>query len=250
MSLTARAASRHLLAYSTGGDSSRAQAKAPRDADSQQASRSCVGSGRNLMLRMDEPETRRSQNPRMEQELESVAELYERYAPSVAKFFANRRFSPEDVQDLTQETFVSVLRRLSDLRDRDKFEAWLFKIAANKWRNACRDRATTRVYIQERTSTEQIADSDEGAVLRDENRNADPLRIALVGEEHRLLREALATLSPPLLSATLLRLDQELSYEQIAAVLKIPVGTVKSRLNKATRLLQRALGDTFGEVIL
>jgi RNA polymerase sigma-70 factor, ECF subfamily len=178
------------------------------------------------------------------------AELYQRYAPSVAKFFANRQFSREQVQDLTQDTFLSVLRGLKGLRSRERLEAWVFKIAANKWRNACRDWTTARSYFREGVADKPLEAEEDPAATEDRHRSDNPLRITLIREEHRLLREALAELSPPLQNVVLLRLDQNLSYEEISTVLRIPTGTVKSRLNSAVRQLRDALGHAYGEVSL
>lgn len=179
-----------------------------------------------------------------------LAELYERYAPSVAKFFANRRFSPEDVKDLTQSTFLSAFLKLDELRDPKRFEAWLFKIACNKWRNTCRDQAKYRDYIQPMPAYGQLEGARAMAEFDSRGHDGDPLRNALVEEEHRLLRDAIAELSPSLRNVTLLRLDQDLSYQEIATVLRIPIGTVKSRLNSATEQLRRSLGDAYGAMQL
>lgn len=208
--------------------------------------RSSSGSGR-LVLRMDDFESRRRN---LEQEHDHLAELYARHAPSVARFFANRRFSQDDVQDLVQETFLSAFRALPTLRSQEKFEAWLFKIATNKWRNACRDRATARGHVQDLAADEPLEAREDPVSAADRQRSDDPLRKALVEEEHRVLREALARLSPPLRNTVLLRLDQGLSYQEIATVLRVPLGTVQSRLNKAVRQLQDALGETYGKVSL
>jgi RNA polymerase sigma-70 factor (ECF subfamily) len=194
---------------------------------------------------MDDPE-----NWRRRQEHDYLAELYERYAPSVAKFFANRRFSQDDVHDLTQETFLTAFRALPTLRSKENFEAWLFTIAANKWRNACRDLATARSHVRELAADDRLEAEEDPAVTADRYRRDNPLRNTLIDEEHRLLREAIANLSPPLRSAVLLRLDQGLSYDEIATVLRVPMGTVKSRLHEATRQLQCSLGGAYGVVSL
>jgi RNA polymerase sigma-70 factor, ECF subfamily len=243
MPRTERLTSHHLLTYPTDGGCTRARPQEPRGAGRWVAPRLSVDSDRKLVLRMDDPENRWRQAQTPEQEQESLAELYKRYAPGVARFFANRRFSPEDVQDLTQETFLSAFRERGALRDKDKFEAWLYKIAVNKWRNACRDRATARRYVQEGAVIEELDAGKEP--IENRRRTDSPLQNALLEEEHRLLQEALAELSPPLRNAVLLRLDQGLSYEEIATVLHIPIGTVKSRLNSAAGHLRRFLGEAY-----
>jgi RNA polymerase sigma-70 factor (ECF subfamily) len=198
---------------------------------------------------MGDPNDRWRQTQSSELEREFLAELYRHYAPRVAKFFANRRFSPEDVQDLTQETFLSAFRQMGTLRDRGRFEAWLFQIALNKWRNACRDRATARLHVQEMASGEE-PEAGNSAELAEGRHEQNPLQNTLTEEKHRLLREALGQLPPPYRNAVLLRLDQDLSYAEIATVLRVPIGTVKSRLNAATQQLRSSLGEVYGEVRL
>ncbi len=182
--------------------------------------------------------------PDQEKAEDLFGRLYERYAPAIAKFFANRRFPVADVQDLTQETFLSAFRSWKCLRHPEKFEAWLFKIASNKWRNACRDLSTARRYIPGVALDPRLEAGKEVSALEERRQGGNPLREALVDEQHRLLRDALADLSPLLRNVVLMRLDQDLSYEEIATALRIPLGTVKSRINSATRQLEDLLKAT------
>lgn len=180
----------------------------------------------------------------------SLAELYERYAPRLTRFFAKRRFAPDEAQDLTQETFLSVLLKLGVLRERERFEPWLFAIAWNKSRNARRDVATARRRLGATSLSEEPETGTGPAAAVVDPHAASPLEMALVEEEHRLLRQALQELSPELRNTMLLRLDQGLAYHEIATVLRVPLGTVKSRLAAAAEQLGRLLGEVYGDVSL
>ncbi len=194
-------------------------------------------------------EDRGKLTPRGQKEADDLfGRLYERYAPQVASFFANRGFSDADVQDLTQETFLSAFRSQKKLRNKEKFEAWLFRIAGNKWRNACRDRATARHYLPQIQLHPNLEAGHDATALRERRTDGNPLREALVEEQHRLLRDALADLSPPLRNVMLMRLDQGRTYDEIATVMRIPLGTVKSRINSATRQLGDLVGDAYDDV--
>lgn len=160
--------------------------------------------------------------------------LYERYASPVARFFANRGFTGEECQDLTQETFLNIYRHLDRFRGDSGFNTWVFAIARNVWRNARRDRGR-----QKRSGDEVPLDQAPPSA----DRSPGPLAHVLIGERHRLLRNALDGLPRAEQHLVLLRLDQGMKYREIADLMRLPLGTVKSKLAKAHRRLRERLGD-------
>jgi RNA polymerase sigma-70 factor (ECF subfamily) len=150
------------------------------------------------------------------------------------------RFTGKDseAQDLTQEVFLRVYRSLGSFRSVEgSFTTWLARLARNLLIDHYR-----------RTRNERITDSIEeqlpGTEVRAEDRFKSPSRpdSAVAGREaSELLQAALAKLSPELRETIILRDLQEMEYREIADVLAIPEGTVKSRLNRGRAELARLL---------
>ena len=145
--------------------------------------------------------------------------------------FTNRE---NDAQDLTQEVFLRVFRTLGSFRAGEGcFGVWLTRLTRN-----------LLVDHYRRTKQERVTDAldDKLAVL--EERTAQSARTdgLLAGREAgELLQAALQKLSPELREAVILRDLQEMEYREIAQVLQVPEGTVKSRLNRGRAELARVL---------
>src|SRR3984957_17073998 len=150
------------------------------------------------------------------------------------------RFTGKDseAQDLTQDVFLRVYRTLGSFRSTEgSFTTWLARLARNLLIDHYR-----------RTRNERITDSIEeqlpGVEGRTEEKFKSPSRpdSAVAGREaSELLQAALSKLSPELRETIILRDLQEMEYREIAEVLAIPEGTVKSRLNRGRAELARLL---------
>jgi RNA polymerase sigma-70 factor (ECF subfamily) len=150
------------------------------------------------------------------------------------------RFTGKDseAQDLTQEVFLRVFRALGSFRAAEgAFTTWLARLTRNLLIDHYR-----------RTRNERVTDSIEEQLPRVEVRTegvaAVPSRpdSALAGREaSELLQSALSRLSPELRETIILRDLQEMEYREIAGILSIPEGTVKSRLNRGRAELGRLL---------
>jgi RNA polymerase sigma-70 factor (ECF subfamily) len=143
------------------------------------------------------------------------------------------RFTNSDIaaQDLTQEVFIKVFRNLRSFRqDEGSFVVWLNRLARNllidHYRRTKPDRATSSIEEQLPMLETQSGGSRTDALLDQR-------------ETSQMLQEALQKLSPELREAVILRDLQELEYREIAQVLKVPEGTVKSRLNRGRAELAR-----------
>ncbi|HQZ39871.1 MAG TPA: sigma-70 family RNA polymerase sigma factor [Vicinamibacterales bacterium] len=145
--------------------------------------------------------------------------------------------SPDAAEDLVQDTYLKAFRARRSFAAGTNLKAWLFTILHNTWRNRRRDRVHARVE----------ADSD--LVDRAAERGQDTLSAPPDTPESVLLRDtlsedlrmALAQLPEAFRDAVWLRDVEELSYQEIADVLAIPVGTVMSRLSRGRRRLHAAL---------
>lgn len=134
-------------------------------------------------------------------------------------YFLRRHGSPETAEDLLQETFAAVMRNPQRLLQAETPRAYLFGVARNISVDALR-----RAHPLETPLAEETAATVE---------SEDPRLAAM--------REAIGRLNPALRQVLELRLRQELSYEEIARILNIPVGTVRSRLHHAVRSLREVL---------
>ncbi len=139
----------------------------------------------------------------------------------------------EDAEDALQETLLHAYRALPQFRGDASFSTWLHRIALNTTRNWLRS--------QTRASSERI-----GRRLGRIGAEASPSveEQVLARERRSLLREALLQLPEHYREAILLRHYRELSYAEIGDVLKIPLGTVRSRIAQARRLLVDALENS------
>jgi RNA polymerase sigma-70 factor (ECF subfamily) len=149
------------------------------------------------------------------------------------------RFTGGDAQaqDLTQEIFLRVFRTLGSYRSAEgSFVTWLTRLSRNllidHYRRTKQDRVTEP--IEDQLATLEQREYAGMAAVR-------PDRVLAGREASEILQGALGKLSPELRETVILRDLQELEYREIAEVLKIPEGTVKSRLNRGRAELARLL---------
>jgi RNA polymerase sigma-70 factor, ECF subfamily len=143
------------------------------------------------------------------------------------------RFCGKDseAQDLTQDVFLRVFRTIGTFRsDEGAFGVWLSRVTRNLLIDHYR-----------RTRLDRATDSIEDQLPVLEEHSAQPDRVLAGRETSEILQAALQKLSPELREAVILRDLQELEYREIAEVLRIPEGTVKSRINRGRAELARVL---------
>ena len=143
--------------------------------------------------------------------------------------------SRDDAMDALQETMLRAYKGIERFRDDAKLSTWLYRIADN----VCLDMLRAR---KRRPSTSLDVLSEAGFDVP-VDRAEQPEARALRAEQIRTLYRALDKLGPKHRSILVLRELQELEYEQISGVVGISVGTVKSRLFRARRELQKILLD-------
>jgi RNA polymerase sigma-70 factor, ECF subfamily len=144
----------------------------------------------------------------------AFAELVDRYGGAVVSLCYASTLNAAESEDLSQEVFMAAWRGLPRFRGASAFSTWLFALA----RNACIDQARRRA-VRPRL----VDDRESAADVVDEAPR----------ETARAILAAAAELSLPLRQALLLRDVQGLSYEEIARVQDVPLGTVRSRLSAA-----------------
>jgi RNA polymerase sigma-70 factor (ECF subfamily) len=163
--------------------------------------------------------------------------LYETYFRAIERFFARKGLPPEDCLDLTQETFLGIYRGLDGYEHRQQFTAWLYRAATTTWLKRLRSAATAK-----RAATEVSRDGMENpeAALAVPGQQLESL---LAEERWQALRAAVAELPEQMRDCLTLRLYHQLAYNEIAAIKKISVETVKAHLFRARKKLQERLAD-------
>jgi RNA polymerase sigma-70 factor (ECF subfamily) len=158
----------------------------------------------------------------------------------VYSFCARMLSDREDALDAAQEVFLSAWRNLAEFRGESALSTWLMRIAANR----CLNRIRRRKSLSEREAPwpEPFGEIDEGFNFQPEGGEADhPDRLAETCEMGEILKEALSRLDPASRWMMLLSDVEGFSYEEIAALADVPVGTVKSRLHRARMAMRRLL---------
>lgn len=158
--------------------------------------------------------------------------LVEQFGDSVYRYCRSITYTPEDAEDLYQQTFLKAFELLKRIVPERNPKAYLMSIAANLWRNS-----KSRYARRERIAP-TISSDAESVQLEDVWSEGDMLDGIVREEAFMQLRKCVDALPDKHKQVVLLFYAGELSVEDIAKVLKIPKGTVKSRLNKARAVLR------------
>ena len=143
----------------------------------------------------------------------------------------------DDALDLSQEAFIKAWRSIGQYQFEASFSTWLFRLTSN----VCIDFLRRKKRRQETSLTESYDDSDEGAELSLPDAQPLPEQQAITNETKLELAQAMAQLAPDHREILQLRVMEDLPYEQIADILGVRVGTVKSRLARARLSLRKIL---------
>jgi len=147
--------------------------------------------------------------------------------------------SPDEADEVAQETFVTAFEKLRHFRGEAAFRTWLLAIA---WRKAIDRRKGITRWLQRLAPARHTDEGEEWDVTERLPAGDRSQEDALItADVQRKVRKLIATLPPKLRDALLLAGSGEYSYEQIAAMLKIPVGTLKWRVSEARRVLKQKL---------
>ncbi|MGD9903420.1 MAG: sigma-70 family RNA polymerase sigma factor [Vicinamibacterales bacterium] len=139
-------------------------------------------------------------------------------------------------RDLVQDTYLKALRAQARFEPGTNLKAWLYTILHNTWRNRRRDRARARVAFDSDTVDAAVDAGRPGVVER-----TTPESLLLHTVLDADLRAALDGLPEAFREAVWLRDVEDLTYQEIADVLSVPIGTVMSRISRGRKLLHGAL---------
>ena len=155
--------------------------------------------------------------------------LVERYSTKVSRLASSLLGDIEDARDAAQESLLKVSERLRQFRGDCQFSTWLHRLVVN----TCRDLADR----QRIRRTEVLADEDRPDF------DADPSRLALLGDLRRELAAGLSRLTAEQRLVVILRDVLDLSYDDIGRVVRVPVGTAKTYVHRGRESLRRRLQE-------
>jgi RNA polymerase sigma-70 factor, ECF subfamily len=164
-----------------------------------------------------------------------------KYQHKVVKLVMRYMRNPVEAEDVAQEAFIKAYRALPQFRGDSAFYTWLYRIAINTAKNALvsRDRSPVDYELDLQNPDESY---DMHARLKD---SETPEALALTEEIRATVNSAIEALPEDLRTAIVLREIEGLSYEEIAAAMECPVGTVRSRIFRAREAIDRRLREVF-----
>ncbi|MCE1165383.1 MAG: sigma-70 family RNA polymerase sigma factor [Bacteroidetes bacterium] len=166
-------------------------------------------------------------------------ELVYRYKDKVVNFLFRYTGDRDEAEDLAQDTFIKVYRSKHLYKEIARFSTWFYTIAVNT--------AKTNAKKKGRMSTISISDFDpeneKDYDLKDSG--LTPEETANAGIENEYIQKAINSLDEEFRTIIVLRDIQDLEYEEIAKITGLPMGTVKSRINRAREKLKKLLTDIY-----
>jgi RNA polymerase sigma-70 factor (ECF subfamily) len=169
--------------------------------------------------------------------------LVSKYQRRITRLLSRIIRDPSDIEDVAQEAFIKAYRALPSFRGESAFYTWLYRIAINTAKNhfaAQGRRAPTRAVAGDLEDAENL---DEGLALRDV---ATPDALLLSKQVGEAVNRAIERLPEDLRTAIVLRELEGMSYDEIAAAMNCPVGTVRSRIFRAREAVAAELRPLLG----
>ncbi len=170
----------------------------------------------------------------------AYAELMERYRESIYFMMLKMVKNTDDADDLTIEAFGKAFNRLEQYSPNFAFSTWLFKIASNN----CIDFIRKKRVSVTSMDTGKITDDGEMIYFDAKSSSLDPEESVIQDQKVKLMRELVTKLKPRYRVLIEKRYFEELSYEEIAEELNLPLGTVKAQLFRARDFLANMIEKT------
>jgi RNA polymerase sigma-70 factor (ECF subfamily) len=167
--------------------------------------------------------------------------LVRKYQHKVVKLVLRYVRNPAEAEDIAQEAFIKAYRALPQFRGDSAFYTWMYRIAINTAKNslASRDRSPIAYDLD-------LNDPEESHSVQAKLQDPDtPEGMALTEEIRMIVNSAIEGLPEELKTAIVLRELDGLSYEEIAAAMECPVGTVRSRIFRAREAIDKRLREVF-----
>lgn len=168
---------------------------------------------------------------------DAYEELIERFQTPVYNLICRLLDDPDEASDAVQEVFLKVFRNVLSFRNESSLKTWIYRIAVNEAHNQ------RRWFTRHRRKEVGLEDEEGGWSYQDyvSDPGRSPLDLALDHEARLLVDEALGDVNPVYRTAVVLRDIEDLNYEEIAEVLQVSLGTVKSRILRGREALRKRL---------
>jgi RNA polymerase sigma-70 factor (ECF subfamily) len=170
----------------------------------------------------------------------SYERLIERFQAPVYNLAWRLLNDPADASDVVQEVFLKVFRNIGGFRRDSSLRTWVYRIAVNESHN--RRRWLFR-HRRGETGLEETFDDSDGREKPLMDAGETPFDFTMNREAQLLLEEGLAAINPVFRASLVLREMEEMSYEEIAEILEVSLGTVKSRIMRGREALRRYLAN-------
>lgn len=154
---------------------------------------------------------------------DAFAELVERYQKALRYFISRLLGDAQLTEDIFQDTWLTVIRRVQSLKQADAFAPWLYRIARNKVYQHLRERRV-------------LSRLDENIAVANDTES-----VTFSAEDAAKIHRCLEKLRPEHKEVLMLRFLEQMSYEQIAQVLNCSIGTVRSRIHYAKGALKKEM---------
>ena len=174
----------------------------------------------------------------------AYAELLQRYRDSIYFLLLKMINNKDDAEDLTIEAFGKAFKNIHQYTPDYAFSTWLFKIASNNCIDFIRRKKKKLLSIDKRQENEDGIDTS----IHLKSDMLDPEEKFVKKQKIKMLHELVSKLKPRYRILVELRYFKELSYEEIAQHLDIPLGTVKAQLFRAREFLQNVLKNVEGKI--
>ena len=172
----------------------------------------------------------------------AYAELMDRYRDAIYYMLLKMVNNASDAEDLTIEAFGKAFKNINQYAPNYAFSTWLFKIATNNCIDFIRKKKANHVSLDHTNEEHERATKDIQAPI------PDPEETLINSQKMKLMRSIVSKLKPRYRKLIELRYFSELSYEEIADELELPIGTVKAQLFRARELLYNILRHTSGKM--
>ncbi len=174
-------------------------------------------------------------------DVSAFEEIVRRYKDQLVNFAYRFLGDLEEAEDIAQETFLRVFRKRNAYRNVAKFSTWIYTITGNLAKTELRRRKRRKLI-----SLSSLGFEDKDFDLKDTKKGPEESVHDLIKDE--FIQRAINSLPDKFREVIIFRDIQELSYEEISSIVKIPLGTVKSRVNRGRLKLQEILSDYLDEM--
>ncbi len=169
---------------------------------------------------------------------DAYAWLMKKYRSSIQSLIFKMIYDKKEVEDLTQEAFIKAFASLPTYNQQFAFSTWLFRIAINNTIDYIRRKKLSTYSIDEKSG-----DSDSDVQFEIPDVSYKPDNEIILEQRQKIINEAINSLPEKYRRVIELRHTEEMSYEEISELMKLPLGTVKAHLFRAHELLNKYLKD-------